>query len=124
LTYCNVALRIEDRRRYNSFEEGKSVAEKAWLPLASTTEFDVLFVNVDPASKFYGTVRGATINANTEYSSFDSLEKMLEGVVHYVDKLEEERTSAIAEGSDEYEVNDALEEVEFEYANGDNEEVK
>lgn len=75
----------------------QSVAHRSWLSLAGQSEYEYMFINVDPASPDFGTVRWCINSVDEEGERCADLEALLAQVVRYVERRESARREYAAE---------------------------
>ncbi len=64
------------------------MGHSSWLSLAGQSEYEYMFINVDPASPDFGTVRWCINSVNEEGERSADLEAPLAQVVRYVERRE------------------------------------
>jgi hypothetical protein len=74
-----------------------SVVHHTWLTLAGRSEYDYLFINIDPASEDFGTIRWCVNNCGDEGDYCADLETLLEQVARYVERRERARAKYAVE---------------------------
>jgi hypothetical protein len=95
-----------------ALEEGHkaehSVTHPSWLTLAGRSEYDSYFINIDPASDDFGSIRGCTNNCTDEWDHCDDLETLLEQAATYVERCERAKAKFLAEEPELADDEDAL----------------
>jgi cell wall assembly regulator SMI1 len=97
----------------------ESVAHRSWLPVATTSEFDIYFVNVDPAfPRVYGSVRRMVSNCFAdEHPACASIAELLAQAAAYIDRRERVRKRLAAEHPDQ-----AADQIEVSFRDDDDDE--
>jgi hypothetical protein len=94
-----------------------SVTHPSWLTLAGRSEYDYLFINIDPASEDFGRIRACINNCDEERDHCPDLETLLEQAATYVEKRERARAKILAEEPELADDEDALDEAVNEEVN-------
>jgi hypothetical protein len=96
-TTAHAHARIEIAVKKYGIRPEQSVGHSSWLSLAGQSEYEYMFINVDPASPDFGTVRWCINSVNEEGERCADLEALLAQVVRFVERRERARREYAAE---------------------------
>ncbi len=87
--YTSHFVRLKYEVGDNGLEYGShSVAHPTWIPVAFWCEYTFFFMNVDPQSEWYGTIKAIAINLSGERHEASHLGEFLAMVLNYMEAKE------------------------------------
>ncbi len=81
-------VRLKYEVKHNGLQESESVAHPTWIPVAFWGEYTCFFMNVDPESEWYGSIKGMEVNEPGERHEASHLGEFLALILNYMEALE------------------------------------